>query len=172
MFRYNVFYIYYNDWSRFIKSQNFRGDLNPQLSRSPRRDLFLFPDDELASPVEEHFPPEDTGVQLANPGESDDDEEDSDDDFCILEHPDKEPEGLSHEVIIKCLTDEQVNIVENHFTVPVSIKFITIILKVFLVSALYEGLLRFSTNGKPEQLHLWNTKIYFEEIIFSKSTAI
>ncbi|XP_020613758.1 autophagy-related protein 2 homolog A-like [Orbicella faveolata] len=97
--------------------KNVRGDLNPQLSRSPRRDLFLFPDDELASPVEEHFPPEDTGVELANPGESD--EEDSDDDFCILEHPDKEPEGLSHEVIIKCLTDEQVNIVENHFTVPI-----------------------------------------------------
>ena len=96
--------------------------MNPQLSRSPRRDLFLFPDDELASPVEEHFPPEDTGIQLANPGESDDEEEDSDDDFCILEHPDREPEGLSHEVIIKCLTDEQVNIVENHFTVPVSIK--------------------------------------------------
>jgi len=110
--------------------------LNPQLSRSPRRDLFLFPDDELASPVEEHFPPEDTGVELANPGESD--EEDSDDDFCILEHPDKEPEGLSHEVIIKCLTDEQVNIVENHFTVPVSsYKVGTVILNLLYFFPLY-----------------------------------
>ena len=105
----------------FDKLQNFREDLNPQLSRSPRRDLFLFPDDELASPVEEYFPPEDTGVELANPGESDEEEEDSDEDFCILEHPDKEPEGLSHEVIIKCLADEQINIVENHFTVLVRI---------------------------------------------------
>ena len=97
-----------------------KGELNHQLSRSPRRDLFLFPDDELGTLVEEHFPPEDTNVEVPNPGESDEEEDESDDDFCILEHPDKEPEGLSHEVIIKCLTNEQVNIVENHFTVPVS----------------------------------------------------
>lgn len=95
-----------------------KGELNPQLSRSPRRDLFLFPDDELSSPVEEYYPPEDTNVEPANPGDADEEEEDSDDDFCILEHPDKEPEGLSHEVIIKRLTDEQVGIVDNHFTVP------------------------------------------------------
>ena len=95
--------------------------MNQQLSRSPRRDLFLFPDDEVGTLVEDHFPPEDTNVELAIPGESGEEEEDSDDDFCILEHPDREPEGLSHEVIIKCLTGEQINIVENHFTVPVSL---------------------------------------------------
>lgn len=70
--------------------------------------------------MEEYYPPEDTNVEPANPGDADEEEEDSDDDFCILEHPDKEPEGLSHEVIIKRLTDEQVGIVDNHFTVPVS----------------------------------------------------
>ena len=90
------------------------------MSRSPRRDLFLFPDDDLASAIEDYFPAEDNNADLGTPGKAEDDEEDSDDDFCILEHPDKEPEGLSHEVIIKCLTDEQVSIVDNHFTVPVS----------------------------------------------------
>lgn len=96
-----------------------KGDLlNHQLSRSPRRDLFLFPDDELSSLVEEYYPPEDANAESPNSGEVDEEEEDSDDDFCILEHPDKEPEGLSHEVIIKLLTDEQVNIADNHFTVP------------------------------------------------------
>ena len=101
--------------------QSVKGELNHQLSRSPRRDLFLFPDDELSSPVEEYYPPEETNAELPNPGEVEEEEEDSDDDFCILEHPDKEPEGLSHEVIIKRLIDEQVSIVDNHFTVPVRI---------------------------------------------------
>lgn len=105
----------------FYNIQGFKGELSHQLSRSPRRDLFLFPDDELSSAVEDYFPAEDNSADLGTPGETEEDEEDSDDDFCILEHPDKEPEGLTHEVIIKCLTDEQVNIVENHFTVPVSI---------------------------------------------------
>ena len=81
----------------------------------------MFPDDELSSPVEEYYPPEETNAELPNPGEVEEEEEDSDDDFCILEHPDKEPEGLSHEVIIKRLIDEQVSVVENHFTVPVRI---------------------------------------------------
>lgn len=101
--------------------QSVKGELSHQLSRSPRRDLFLFPDDELSSPVEEYYPPEETNAELPNPGEVEEEEEDSDDDFCILEHPDKEPEGLSHEVIIKRLIDEQVSIVDNHFTVPVRI---------------------------------------------------
>jgi len=101
------------------QDKGFKGDLSHQLSRSPRRDLFLFPDDELSSAVEDYFPAEDNSADLGTPGETEEDEEDSDDDFCILEHPDKEPEGLTHEVIIKCLTDEQVNIVENHFTVPI-----------------------------------------------------
>ena len=107
--------------SSFVNSQGSKGELSHQLSRSPRRDLFLFPDDELASAIEDYFAPEDQSADLGIPGEEDEDEEDSDDDFCILEHPDKEPEGLSHEVIIKCLTDEQVSIVENHFAVPVGI---------------------------------------------------
>lgn len=77
----------------------------------------------MADAVEDYFSPEDDSADLhaGNAGEEED-EEDSDDDFCILEHPDKEPEGLSHEVIIKSLTDQQVRIVENHFTVPVSIE--------------------------------------------------
>ncbi|KAJ7388218.1 Autophagy protein, partial [Desmophyllum pertusum] len=94
--------------SIMTEAMSFKGELNHQLSRSPRRDLFLFPDDELGG-----------ARGVGKSGESDEEEEDSDDDFCILEHPDKEPEGLSHEVIVKCLTDEQVNIVENHFTVPI-----------------------------------------------------
>ena len=81
----------------------------------------MFPDDELSSPVEEYYPSEETNAELPNPGEVEEEEEDSDDDFCILEHPDKEPEGLSHEVIIKRLIDEQVSVVDNHFTVPVRI---------------------------------------------------
>ena len=82
----------------------------------------MFPDDELlADAVEDYYPAEDNShASLGIPGEPEDEEDDSDDDFCILEHPDKEPEGLSHEVIIKCLTDEAVSIKENHFTVPVS----------------------------------------------------
>ena len=82
----------------------------------------MFPDDELlANAVEDYYPAEDNShASLGIPGEPEDEEDDSDDDFCILEHPDKEPEGLSHEVIIKCLTDEPVSIMENHFTVPVS----------------------------------------------------
>ena len=51
--------------------------------------------------------------------DDDEEEEDSDDDYCILEHPDKELDGLSHEVIIKSLADEKVNVVENHFSIPV-----------------------------------------------------
>ena len=74
----------------------------------------------MADAVEDYFSPEDNSADL-HAGNAEEDEEDSDDDFCILEHPDKEPEGLSNEVIIKSLTDEQVRIVENHFTVPVSI---------------------------------------------------
>ena len=82
----------------------------------------MFPDDELlANAVEDYYPAEDNShASLGIPGEPEAEEDDSDDDFCILEHPDKEPEGLSHEVIIKCLTDEAVSIKENHFTVPVS----------------------------------------------------
>ena len=82
----------------------------------------MFPDDELlANAVEDYYPAEDNShASLGIPGETEDEEDDSDDDFCILEHPDKEPEGLSHEVIIKSLTDEPVSIMENHFTVPVS----------------------------------------------------
>lgn len=82
----------------------------------------MFPDDELlANAVQDYYPAEDNShASLGIPGEPEDEEDDSDDDFCILEHPDKEPEGLSHEVIIKCLTDEPVSIKENHFTVPVS----------------------------------------------------
>lgn len=50
------------------------------------------------------------------------DQEDSEDEFCILEHPDRELEAnLSDEVIIKCLVDEKITIVENHFMMPVSI---------------------------------------------------
>lgn len=101
-----------------LHDKSVKGELNHQLSRSPRRDLFLFPDDELSSPVEEYYPPEETNAELPNPGEVEEEEEDSDDDFCILEHPDKEPEGLSHEVIIKRLIDEQISVVDNHFTVP------------------------------------------------------
>ena len=110
----------------FDKTQGSRGELNHQLSRSPRRDLFLFPDDEMSSAVEDYFPAEDNSpdIHVGNPVQEKEEEkeefDDSDDDFCILEHPDKEPEDLSHEVIIKSLIDEQVNIVENHFTVPVS----------------------------------------------------
>lgn len=99
-----------------------RGELNHQLSRSPRRDLFLFPDDEISSAVEDYFPAEDNSpeIHIGNPVQEEEEGfDDSDDDFCILEHPDKEPEDLSHEVIIKSLIDEQVNIVENHFTVPI-----------------------------------------------------
>lgn len=71
-----------------------------------RRDLFFFFDDELVSLVEEYFFLEDMGVELVNLGEFDEEEEDSDDDFCILEYFDKEFEGLSYEVIIKCFIDE------------------------------------------------------------------
>lgn len=104
-------------------TQGSRGELNHQLSRSPRRDLFLFPDDEINSAVEDFFPAEDNSpeIHVGNPVQEEEEGfDDSDDDFCILEHPDKEPEDLSHEVIIKSLINEQVNIVENHFTVPVS----------------------------------------------------
>ena len=96
--------------------------MNHQLSRSPRRDLFLFPDDEMASALEDYAPDADNNPRalFGNRGREDhDEEEDSDDDFCILEHPDKEPDDMSYEVIIKSLTDEKVNIVENHFSIPV-----------------------------------------------------
>lgn len=99
-----------------------RGELNHQLSRSPRRDLFLFPDDEMISALEDFSPDAPVGTRGQEGDDNHDDdeeEEDSDDDYCILEHPDKELDGLSHEVIIKSLADEKVNVVENHFSIPI-----------------------------------------------------
>ncbi|XP_029191275.2 LOW QUALITY PROTEIN: autophagy-related protein 2 homolog A-like [Acropora millepora] len=106
-----------------IHEKGSRAELNHQLSRSPRRDLFLFPDDEMLSALEEFSPSPDINpnAHVGNVGQEgeEEEEEDSDDDFCILEHPDREPDHLSHEVIIKSLTGQQVNIVENHFSIPI-----------------------------------------------------
>ena len=66
------------------------------------------------------FSPEDNTQELEIPGEEEDDNESDDDEFCILEHPDKEPDGMSCEFVIKSLTDEPVSMVENHFSIPVS----------------------------------------------------
>ena len=76
----------------------------------------------MLSALEEFSPSPDINpnAHVGNVGqEAEEEEEDSDDDFCILEHPDREPDHLSHEFIIKSLTDQQVNIVENHFSIPV-----------------------------------------------------
>ena len=78
----------------------------------------------MASALEDFSPDSDINpkAHVGNVGQEDEEEveeEDSDDGFCILEHPDREPDHLSHEVIIKSLTGQPVNIVENHFSIPV-----------------------------------------------------
>lgn len=63
--------------------------------KSPKRELFLFPDDQpdLQKEVEDAMEGLAVDGQLSiNDDDDDNDEDDSDDEFCILDHPDREPE--------------------------------------------------------------------------------
>lgn len=60
----------------------------------------------------------------ASATDGEEEEEQSDDEFCILEHPDKEPEGLMDQVLINCLVHDEIKLVENHFAVPVSVLYL------------------------------------------------
>ena len=107
------------------------------MSRSPKPDLFLFPDDQQ-NRVEEQL--NELNFTENCFGEEEEEEkteqDESDDEFCILEHPEKELEAnLSDEVIIKCLVDDNITIVENHFMMPVSYS------SIICISALFSYIL-------------------------------
>ena len=91
---------------------------HPQ-SKSPKRDLFLFPGDERLNVEDSGSSLYDDAIEPAAYDGEEEEEGESDDEFCILEHPEKEPEGLTDQVLIRCLAQEQLRLVDNHFAVPV-----------------------------------------------------
>ncbi|EDO33743.1 predicted protein, partial [Nematostella vectensis] len=93
-----------------------------KVSRSPKRDLFLFPDDKPDKTIQVPDTSRQTSWREGKDDASDEEKDESDDDddeFCILDHPDREPEGLTDDVVIKTLVQDKIEIRENHFSLTI-----------------------------------------------------
>ncbi|XP_032229224.2 autophagy-related protein 2 homolog B isoform X2 [Nematostella vectensis] len=104
------------------KDEDDTPDISQEVSRSPKRDLFLFPDDKPDKTIQVPDTSRQTSWREGKDDASDEEKDESDDDddeFCILDHPDREPEGLTDDVVIKTLVQDKIEIRENHFSLTI-----------------------------------------------------